>query len=357
VRIFPSSAVHPTVVFRLIAATLIAAAGAAFAPGHAWSATPAEQAEALVRQGNQLRSAGDDQSALPIFQKAVDIYPSPRTWAQLGLVEKALGRWADADQHLTDALKGGQDPWIQKNVRILEQTLAEAKRQVARIEITGEPAGAEVLVNGRPVGKVPLPQPIRVNAGTVDIEMRAAGYRPTLRTVSVTGLQYQPVVIRLEREGAASPGATESPPGAVSPLAIGAGPGAEGAAQPWRPWAIGGTAAGGAIGLGLGILGVVQHDQKVTDFNKRMCQEGPGGTVVLRSTGLKDRTCSSLYADYKNARTLAIVGFAAGAALGATSLILYLTTPSSGSGSETALSAPLCTAGPGDLGIGCTLRF
>ena len=82
------------------------------------------------------------------------------------LVEKALGRWAEADRHLTDALKGGQDPWIHKNLTVLEKTLAEVKRQVARIEITGEPVGADVLVNGRPVGKVPLPHPVRVNAGS-----------------------------------------------------------------------------------------------------------------------------------------------------------------------------------------------
>jgi hypothetical protein len=327
-------------------------AGALLAPARA-SAGPAEEAEALVRQGNQLRSAGDDQSALPIFEKAVAVHPSPRTWAQLGLVEKALGRWAEADRHLTDALKGGNDPWIQKNVTILEKTLAEVKRQVARIEITGEPVGADVLVNGRPVGKVPLPQPVRVNAGTVDIELRAPGYKPTLRTVAVVGLQYQPVVIRLEREGSGDSAAP--PPAGGGPLSLGAD--SDRPAQPWRPWAIGGAVAGSAVGIGVGVLGALQHDQKVTDFNKRECAEAANGTIVIKSTGVKDQTCANLHTGYKNAKTMAIVGFTAGAALGVTALILYLTTPGGGASETAMVNTPACSAGPGVVGLGCTLRF
>ena len=329
-------------------------AGALLAPARA-AAGPAEEAEALVRQGNQLRSAGDDQGALPIFQKAVAVHPSPRTWAQLGLVEKALGRWADADGHLTDALRNGnQDPWIQKNVNVLEKTLAEAKRQVARIEITGDPVGADVLVNGRPVGKVPLPQPIRVNAGTVDIELRAPGYKPTLRTVAVVGLQYQPVVIRLEREGSGEAPPVPPPPGG-GPLSLDAAQGQS--SQPWRPWVIGGAVAGSAVGIGVGILGALQHDQKVTDFNKRPCGEAPDGSIVNKNSGMRDQTCADLRTGYKNAKTMAIVGFTAGAALGVTALIVYLTTPSGGGGETAMASAPVCAAGPGHVGVGCTLRF
>ena len=344
-RFSPSLAVRITLL-RLTLVVLFGFTGAAqLAPDTAWAATPAEEAEALVRQGNQLRSAGDDQSALPLFEKAVAVHPSPRTWAQLGLVEKALGRWAEADRHLTDALRGGnQDPWIQKNLAVLEKTLAEVKRQVARIEITGEPVGADVLVNGRLVGKVPLPQPVRVNAGTVDIELRAPGYKPTLRTVAVVGLQYQPVVIRLEREGTSDSAAP--PPAGMGPLSLGSDAG--GAAQPWRPWAIGGALAGSAVGIGVGVLGALQHDQKVTDFNKRPCAEALDGAIVNKTTGMKDQTCANLHASYKNAKTMAIVGFTAGAALGVTALILYLTTPDSGGGSsETAMATPAVRRGTG----------
>lgn len=317
------------------------------------AATPIEQSEQLIRQGNQLRSVGDDQNALPMFEKAVELNPTPRTWALLGLVEKALGRWSEADRHLTDALKAQQDPWIQKNVVVLEKTLADAKRQVARIEITGEPAGAEVLVNGRPVGKVPLAQPIRVNAGTVDVELRAPGYKSALRTVAVVGLQYQPVVIRLEPVAQASGDSSSGPlPPLVSP-----GSGADTAGrQAWRPWAVGGALASAALGVGIGVYGVSNHERKVAEFNKN-CAVKEGGVIVNEMTGARDPKCNSLHATYTNAKTMAFIGFGAGAALGATALILYLTTPDGGSGAVASRALPVCTAGPGELGIGCTLRF
>ena len=129
------------------------------------------------------------------------------------------------------------------------------------------------------------------------------------------------------------------------------------APEPWRPWAIGGALAGSAVGIGVGVLGALQHDQKVSDFNKRPCAEALDGSIVNKTTGVKDQTCANLHASYKNAKTMAIVGFTAGAALGVTALILYLTTPDSGGGSETAMAVPLCAGGPGQVGVGCTIRF
>jgi hypothetical protein len=139
------------------------------------------------------------------------------------------------------------------------------------------------------------------------------------------------------------------------PLSLGAD--SDRPAQPWRPWAIGGAVAGSAVGIGVGVLGALQHDQKVTDFNKRECAEAANGTIVIKSTGVKDQTCANLHTGYKNAKTMAIVGFTAGAALGVTALILYLTTPGGGASETAMVNTPACSAGPGVVGLGCTLRF
>jgi hypothetical protein len=171
--------------------------------------------------------------------------------------------------------------------------------------------------------------------------------------VAVVGLQYQPVVIRLEREGSGDSAAP--PPAGGGPLSLGAD--SDRPAQPWRPWAIGGAVAGSAVGIGVGVLGALQHDQKVTDFNKRECAEAANGTIVIKSTGVKDQTCANLHTGYKNAKTMAIVGFTAGAALGVTALILYLTTPGGGASETAMVNTPACSAGPGVVGLGCTLRF
>ncbi len=138
------------------------------------------------------------------------------------------------------------------------------------------------------------------------------------------------------------------PPPGVGPLWLGRDTGR--APQPWRPWAIGGAVAGAAVGIGVGVLGALQHDQKVSDFNKRPCAEALDGSIVNKDTGMKDQTCANLHASYKNAKTLAIAGFTAGAALGVTALILYLTTPGAGGGWETAMAIPYARAVRGTSG-------
>ena len=70
-------------------ATLVCLAAAA-APA---AAAGPDDAEALIKQGNDLRRSGDDQGALPLLARAYQAQPGPRTAVQLGLVEEALGRW------------------------------------------------------------------------------------------------------------------------------------------------------------------------------------------------------------------------------------------------------------------------
>jgi hypothetical protein len=304
-------------------------------------ATPVQESEELMRRGNELRRAGDDEGALPIFKRAYDVYRTPRTTAQLGLVEWALGRWVDADEHLTEALKAvNTDVWIRSNRTTIESALSVAKRNVGRVEITGDPPGAEVLVNGREVGKVPLEAPIRVIAGSVDIELRAPGHRPGFRTISVAGLQYQPVVIRLEKEGDPRSGLAGGP----SPVQRSGGAGGYAAdlgdqaapMQPWRKAMIGVGLGGAALSLGAAAYSIWNYNNQVDAFNTRKCLETANGAILM-STRASDSRCSQLRSSYQNAYTLTIVGFSAAGALGVTALVLYLT----GRGDGGRASAPV----------------
>jgi hypothetical protein len=319
------------------------------------AATPAEQAQAdaLVRKGNQLRSAGDDLNALPLFQEAFRLNPGARTAALLGLAEAGLGRWADADQHLTDALRSmGKDPWITRNGKTLEQTLSNVKSRVGRVELTGDPEGAEVLMNGKVVGKLPLPEPVKVSAGSVDLELRAPGYKRGFRTIILTGGQYQVVVMRLERETA---GGSEPP----SPAPVDVSSGEPGKRPPnWRPWAVWGGIGGAALGLGIGWYGLKKHDSDVISFNKKGCKEMGNTATVPNGTPAQNQECANLRASYRNARTLTIVSFSAAGALAVTSAVLYLTRPPEAAPREQA-RAPRFACAPllGQQGVTCAVSF
>ncbi|HEX3695463.1 MAG TPA: hypothetical protein VH374_08730 [Polyangia bacterium] len=93
--------------FLLVMAVALSRSAAAIA-------ADAGDAEALIREGVALRRAGSDVRALPLFQKAQEIAHTPRTAAQLGLVEFALGYSMDSEQHLAQGLAVPTDAWITK---------------------------------------------------------------------------------------------------------------------------------------------------------------------------------------------------------------------------------------------------
>ncbi|HEX2656957.1 MAG TPA: PEGA domain-containing protein [Polyangia bacterium] len=170
-----------------------------------------EEVEALIQRGLRLRKAGDDAGALPELQKAHELAASPRTAAQLGLVEQALGRWDEAEGHLAVAIRSTGDPWVEKHRESLQSAMVIVRGHIGSVQITGEPAGAEAYINGRLVGRLPLNQPITVIAGDVDVELRAEGYQKRAEKIAVAVNQHKPLVMRLEkREAAASPAAPDA---------------------------------------------------------------------------------------------------------------------------------------------------
>ena len=103
-----------------------------------WAARPARagesgEAEALIRQGVELRSQKKDERALPLFEKAYQISRTPRTAGQLGLVEMALGYFVDAERYLGEALSSPDHPWVAKNLATLKAQLAAAKAQIGEL--------------------------------------------------------------------------------------------------------------------------------------------------------------------------------------------------------------------------------
>jgi len=194
----------------------VLASTAAFAEAvHAGDAPAAEPGEAAIQRGIRLRKAGDDTGALPEFQNAYQLSHTPRAAAQLGLVEQALGHWDDADVHLTEAIRTAGDAWVEKNRPALQKSLAVVKDHVGTLQVTGEPDGADVYVNGRRRGQIPMNKPITVMAGDVDVEVRASGYKRAAQKVTIAAYAFRPLVIRLERADGAEASRVVAPPAAT----------------------------------------------------------------------------------------------------------------------------------------------
>ena len=188
-------------------------------------AQPKSANEALISEGIALRKRGRHQEALRKFREAHKLEATPRAAAQLGLCEQALGQWVEGEDHLEEALKAAKDPWISKNLLILEESIGRAREHIGRVEVLGSPDGAEVAVNGKTMGTLPLAEPVRVAEGNVDIEVRKTGFKSSLRSVTTGPGQYQRVVVRLDPDRSVSAASQPPYPSAESATdpAVGAG--------------------------------------------------------------------------------------------------------------------------------------
>jgi hypothetical protein len=171
------------------------------AGAQAQSAPRAENPEAdkFVARGIELRAQGKDNEALRAFQAAAEIDPdSVRVQIHLATVYQALGNWLLADDYLSMALARQNHPYVNRH----RQTLEDAKRvidsNIGRLEVEGEPAGAEVRLNGRLVGTLPLARPIRTTIGSYRFEVRRAGHYSVERPIVITGGGLVRETVRLE---------------------------------------------------------------------------------------------------------------------------------------------------------------
>jgi hypothetical protein len=158
------------------------------------------QVEELIKEGIALRRAGSDGKALPFFQKAHELAHTPRTAAQLGLVEFALGYALEAERHLGQGLATPSDVWIARNRQVLDDALTKVRTTIGEIVVAGSPDGAEVLLNGHPAGTIPLASPLRVNQGPATVELRASGYAGASSSVEVKGGNTSQVALHLSRD-------------------------------------------------------------------------------------------------------------------------------------------------------------
>jgi hypothetical protein len=222
--------------------------------------SPTAQADELIAQGFKLRVQGKKVEALELFLRAHALAPSAKTLGQIGSAEAALGRWVDADGHLEEALSRHDSPWIElpENRKIIEQTLADVRQHVGVLRFGG-PAGAEVSINGRVVGALPLPSPVRVTAGTVAISATAKGFQPFREELAIQGGSDQTLSLPLVPEPLPSPAVMLVQPVPAPPHA-----------SRWHLWFGGGLGVVGLAGVGVGI-GWLVVDGRPT------CDAPPGG--------------------------------------------------------------------------------
>ncbi len=165
-----------------------------------------EDPEALIQQAVELRRKGDNARAYGYLKRAYDLARTPRSAAQLGLVEHALGRYPDAEVHLGEAL-ATSDPWVGENRSRLESSRNFVRSKLGRVEIVGAPGDATVSVGTDPAFKVPSDRVLYLAPGERSLRIEGPGLSSVAKTVVVSVGKTATITVEASKETAPSPSA------------------------------------------------------------------------------------------------------------------------------------------------------
>jgi len=233
-------------------------------------ATSLSRSETLIEQGMELRQSGQEEAALPLFEEAAALEPeSVRARVHLAATHQALGHWLEADALLAEVLDVSDDPYLERHRATLERAAEFVGRHLGSLMLSGQPAGAEVRLDGRKLGALPLPDAVRVPVGSYQLEVLSEGYYPLRRPVVISSGAV------LREAVALAPLPADS--GATVADGAGSGRGSEsagkgGGSPAWLSWTLTGLTAGAAITTGVAL---VVRNHHASEWNSADCLQ-PG---------------------------------------------------------------------------------
>ena len=121
----------------------------------------------------------DYEKAYQLSPNAVLLYNRARALQGLGNMGDALTLFERFDKDAT--------PEIRARVHGFDKLLAEVREQVTTLAVTCNVAGVAVHLYGRKIGTTPFDHPVRVNAGTTNLEVSSEGYYPVRRALTLPG--------------------------------------------------------------------------------------------------------------------------------------------------------------------------
>jgi hypothetical protein len=165
----------------LLAAPAPAAAAAAAAP----SAT--DEARERFGRGVQLFHEGSLEAALAEFQKAHQLAPNYRLHYNIAQVQYELHNFVESLRSFWKYLaQGGNEIPADRRAQV-EGEIRKLEKRVAYVTITTNVSGAQISVDGVPMGISPFTAPVLVNPGARRVSANKAGYIPSVNTVTAAG--------------------------------------------------------------------------------------------------------------------------------------------------------------------------
>lgn len=298
----------------------------------------------------ELRRVGRDAEAAAAFQAIYARTRQPCALARLALAEMQLGRWAESFSHLNAAVSQRLDPWIHDNRDRIEEQIEVIRGHVGRLNVVGAPRGAQLSVDHRPAGALPLSEPVYVERGARTVEVTLGGHRIWTTTVEITGgATIDRVDVPSQRDSIVEPPPEAPPPGPVmqEPLVqtTAVTPSSSSALRPVGVALL----AVGAVSAGVGGILLGLREGSVDAFNSDPRCWVDGETVR------GGPNCNDAYQEGNTLNTAAVATFVAGGVLAVTGVVMLITAPSSAPSTERV--SVRCSPWLTGVGAGCEGRF
>ncbi|WP_437954045.1 PEGA domain-containing protein [Sorangium sp. So ce296] len=197
-----------------------------------------------VRRGRRARDAGRWTDAYAAYKAAFEAAaPASSTEreraeiaGELGLCELALRKYRDAAEHLAWSLEQRETLPVALQKR-LEEGQRKAAPHVAKLYLSINPPDAEVLVDGKPIGRTARTYALFFEPGQHMVRARAPGREEAFQSFgAVAGTEYN-ISMQLPRAALSSSKEDSAASRKEAPRAASASPASHGRHVPASPWA------------------------------------------------------------------------------------------------------------------------
>jgi tetratricopeptide (TPR) repeat protein len=153
------------------------------------------RAQAFLTEGAALYENGDFAGALRKFEAAYSVYPSPKLWLNIGQAQRDLRHPVEAVEAFERFLADAHDTPAPA-VAEANASVAELRRQLGRLLVDCPAAGVEIALDGRSIGRTPLPRAIWAMPGRHRLTARHPGWVTIVETIAVAAGDLRRVAVR-----------------------------------------------------------------------------------------------------------------------------------------------------------------
>jgi hypothetical protein len=243
------------------------------------------QAQALLKQGQELLEKSDYQGALDVLKKARALSVDASIQLEIAAAHEGLGNQVEAAE-IYESL--GDEGLFGEKEKRREAQLGALRKVLARLSIECRVDDAIIRVNGRKIGSTPLPNDVYAKPGKVTIGAKTAGKKVEVeyqvkvgehKTINITMREVMKQKVPAVTAGippSATPPAGQAQPGPATgqPRPAGqvkrsGGPSDSGGfrilGRRWTWVAAAGTVVFAAVGMGLGLAAVSEYGEYKDD--------------------------------------------------------------------------------------------